>query len=146
MSAPPTAESSSYSEWIGPHHMLVVGDFVHFRFHGPYLPEEATRAMDLMAEFQAKHECMYLLIDLTEAGMPTMETRRILAQAATRMKTIISVYYGANFVTRAMAVLIHRVMSILSKSEKALYFVADESEGRRQIAKCRAAQAQSQSR
>src|SRR5262249_12471695 len=121
----------AFPERIGPHLVTVEGDTVHIRFHGPYLPAEAKQVVSLIGNILLEQSAVYLLIDLSRADMPSMETRRVLSQAPASVQAITSVYYGVNFFTRAMAVLIHRMLTLVSKRDFKVFFATDESDGRR---------------
>jgi hypothetical protein len=124
-------------EQVGAHPVSVEGEVIHIRFRGPYLPAEARQLMALVGQVQREKGRAYLLIDLTHAGLPSLETRRVLAQAALTVKNAITVYYGVSFITRAMALLLHRMMGLVSKQEVQVFFASDENEGKRIIENCR---------
>lgn len=127
------APAPPYLQQIGPHQIRVDGNVLHIHFQGPYLPDEAKQALSLLKRVQAEQGPVYLLINLAHTGVPSLETRRILSQADTHLMVQANVYYGVSFLTRAIAILIHRMLSLISNQDAKVFFVSDESEGLRKI-------------
>lgn len=94
----------------------------------------------MMALFERVHADwgpLYVLMNLTDAGLPSTEARRIIAEAAPRFIVHANIYYGVSFITRAIAILLHRVIVLTKKQESKVFFASDESEGQRIIQQCR---------
>ena len=131
------APACSCPQQIGRHQININDSTIHIHFYGTCNADEATKMMALFERVHADRGPLYVLMNLTDAGLPSLEARRIIAEAAPRFSVHANVYYGVSFITRAVAILLHRVIVLVKKQESKVFFASDESEGQRIIQQCR---------
>ncbi|HNN91102.1 MAG TPA: hypothetical protein PKI03_02490 [Pseudomonadota bacterium] len=124
---------------FGLHSIRVEEDIVLLKYVGGASPEEFERQNAIFAEFGEHMTRMYLLIDLSEAGLSNPNSRKYAAENSSGRVPLATICFGASMLIRTAALMVTGAARILGRSKADMQFVATEDEARARVTSLRAA-------
>jgi hypothetical protein len=121
------------NDWIpiGTHQLRIEDDLAYLRINGDINPPDTK---GLLEHFQRVHQQkghLFLLFDAVHAGTISAESRRMFIEWNRTYPIAAVVNFGGGMVQKALAVLLHNAIRIMTKKAPLFAYLATEAEARK---------------
>lgn len=119
---------------VGRHSFRAEGDVVYIKYVAAVTLDEIQQLTALTQPTILAAASLYLVYDVSEAGLMTPEARRYVAEQSKSLQITALVIHGATLFTRAAIALVMAAVRLLGKDVPLMVYVDSERDARAWIA------------